>query len=145
MNYNILADLMVVTHFLWILFLFFGALWGVRHKTVRLLHLLGLALAFYIQLSGKYCPLTLLELYFRSKYRSSPNYGGSFIIYYLEKIVYLQVPQFLILIATVLLCGFNLFIYLRYWRNRSVLKRRPDRPATPVDKGKQGPGNRIDR
>lgn len=118
MGYRILADLLVFVHFLWILFLFFGAFWGIRHKTVRLFHLLGLALAFYIQVFDQYCPLTHLEFYFRSRQNPITNYSGSFIIYYMEKIVYLQIPQFLILIATVFLCVFNPLLYLLLFLKR---------------------------
>ncbi|MBI4767597.1 MAG: DUF2784 domain-containing protein [Deltaproteobacteria bacterium] len=118
MVYKILADLMVLFHFLWILFLFFGVFWGIRYKAVRLFHLFGLGFAFFIQLFDKYCPLTHLEVFFRAKQNPATNYSGSFIIYYMEKIIYLQIPQALILILTILLCGFNLFIYLGCWRKR---------------------------
>ncbi len=118
MIYKILADLIVLLHFLWILFLFFGAFWGVRNKTARIIHLFGLGVAFLIQLCGWYCPLTHLEVYFRSKHDSAATYSGSFIIYYLEKMVYLQVPNYLILFATIVLCAFNLYLYFSYWRKR---------------------------
>ncbi len=96
MGYKILADLMVLFHFLWILFLFFGVFWGIRYKAVRLFHLFGLALAFF-QLFDKYCPLTHPEAFFRAKHNPAMHYRVSFIIYYMGKIVYLQVPPFLIL------------------------------------------------
>ena len=114
MGYKILADLMVLLHFLWILFLFFGAYWGVRVRAVRILHLFGLALAFYTQLFDRYCPLTHLEVYFRSKHNPATTYAGSFLIYYLEKMVYLEIPHVLILALTVFLCVFNLVLYLGY-------------------------------
>jgi hypothetical protein len=118
MGFKILADLMVLFHFLWILFLFLGFFWGIRFRTVRLFHLFGLALAFYIQLFDRYCPLTHLELYFRSRHAPISYYSGSFIIYYMEKIIYLQVPQIIVLIATVFLCIFNLLYYLGYFRKK---------------------------
>jgi hypothetical protein len=107
---------MVCLHFFWILFLFFGALWGIRNKGVRLFHLLGIGLAFFIQVLDWYCPLTHLEVYFRSKHDPTMAYSGSFLIYYIEKLVYLQIPRYLILILTIFLCAFNLFLYLGYFR-----------------------------
>ena len=112
---------MVLFHFLWILFLFFGVFWGVRNKTVRVFHLFGLTLAFYTQLFDRYCPLTQLEVYFRSKHDPATTYSGSFIIYYMEKIVYLQIPHVLILAVTIFLCVFNLVLYLGYWEKGNGL------------------------
>ncbi len=114
--YKILADLTVLLHFLWILFLFFGALGGTRNKMVRYFHLFGLGLAFLIQVLDWYCPLTHLEVYFRSKHDPAMSYSGSFLIYYIEKVVYLQIPRYLILVLTIFLCGFNLFFYFG-WGN----------------------------
>jgi hypothetical protein len=109
---KILADVVVLVHFLWILFLFLGALWGIRHKVVRLFHLSGLAFAFIIQIFDWYCPLTYLEVWLRSKHSPSLTYTGSFIIYYVEKIVYLQLSRSLVFILTILLCGLNIWLYL---------------------------------
>src|SRR4030042_5455959 len=122
MGYEILADLMVFFYFLWILFLFFGVFWGIRYKTVRLFHLFGLGFAFFIQLFDWYCPLTHLEVFFRAKHNPATNYSGSFIINYMEKIIYLQIPQFLILTATIFLCAVNLFLYLVYFRKGGAQK-----------------------
>lgn len=116
MPYKILADLTVLLHFLWILFLFFGALGGTRNRTVRYFHLLGLGLAFLLQVLDWYCPLTHLEVYLRSKHDPAMAYSGSFLIYYIEKVVYLQIPRYLILVLTIFLCGFNLFFYFG-WGN----------------------------
>ncbi len=110
---KILADVVVLIHFLWILFLFLGALWGIKHKIVRLFHLSGLAFAFIIQIFDWYCPLTHLEVWLRSKHSPSLTYTGSFIIYYVEKIVYLQLSRSLVFILTILLCGLNIWLYLR--------------------------------
>ncbi len=123
MIYKILADSMVCLHFFWILFLFFGAVWGIRKKAVRMVHLFGLGLALLIQALDWYCPLTHLEVYFRSKQDPTMAYSRSFIIYYLEKVIYLEVPRYLILMITLLLCGFNLFLYLAAFRKRAGLKK----------------------
>ena len=113
MYYKVFADTVVLTHFLWILFLLLGVLWGRSNKLVKIFHLSGLAFAFIIQILDWYCPLTYLELWLRSKHVSSLTYTGSFIIHYIEKIVYIELSRFLVLLFTIFLCVFNLWIYLK--------------------------------
>jgi hypothetical protein len=113
MPYRILADIVVLIHFLWILFLFFGALWGRKVKAVKVFHLMGLAFALIIQIFDWYCPLTHLEVWLRSKHAPDLTYAGSFIIHYMEEIVYIELSRLLILILTVALCGFNGWLYLK--------------------------------
>jgi hypothetical protein len=113
MPYKILADIVVLIHFVWIVFLFFGALWGIRNKWARIFHLSGLAFAFVIQIFDWYCPLTHLEVLLRSKHSPTVAYAGSFIIHYVEKIVYIEISRFLVLVFTILLCGLNAWLYLR--------------------------------
>jgi len=113
MIYKILADSTVLIHFLWIFFLFFGALWGAKNRAIKIFHLSGLAFAFVIQIFNWYCPLTHLEVWLRSKHNPTLTYTGSFIIYYVEKIVYLELSRWVVLLFTIFLCGFNLWVYLK--------------------------------
>ena len=112
MIYKILADLMVALHLAWIVFLFLGAWWGVRRRWVKGFHLSGLSFAFLIQIFDWYCPLTHLEVYFRTRHNPAKSYAGDFVIQYLEQVVYLQVPPYVIVIGTILLCGVNLVVYI---------------------------------
>lgn len=113
MLYRILADLVVFLHFLWILFLIFGIFLGIRYRLIRIAHISGLAFAVIIQVFGWYCPLTDLEVWLRSKYDPNLFYTGSFIVHYIEKIVYVDVSRGLIFVSSVLLCGINAWFYLR--------------------------------
>lgn len=113
MPYGVLADAVVLVHFLWIVFLFLGGLWGRRNRPVRILHISGLVLAFGVQATGWYCPLTYLEVYLRAKADPSGGYAGSFIARYAEEIVYIDLSRGLIFAATVGLCAFNAWLYLR--------------------------------
>ena len=113
MLYKILADIVVLIHFLWIVFLFFGAFWGIKNKAAKIFHLSGLAFAFIIQIFDWYCPLTHLEVWLRSKHSPFLTYGGSFIIHYVEKIVYIEISRFVVFVFTILLCGLNAWLYLR--------------------------------
>ncbi len=113
MIYKILADSVVLIHFLWIVFLFFGVFWGIKNKVVKIFHLSGLAFAFIIQVFDWYCPLTHLEVWLRSKHTSALTYTGSFIIHYVEEIVYVELSRTLILVLTITLCALNTWLYLR--------------------------------
>jgi hypothetical protein len=112
MPYKILADSVVLIHFLWIVFLFLGAYWGTKNKVVRIFHLSGLVFAFVIQVFDWYCPLTHLEVWLRSKHDFALTYTGSFIPHYIEKIVYIELSRTLVLFLTLLLCGLNAWLYL---------------------------------
>ncbi len=112
MIYKILADSVVFVHFLWILFLFFGAFFGKRDRVLRIFHISGLCFAILIQIFGWYCPLTYLEVWLRSKQASNATYTGSFIVYYVEKIVYIELSRPLIFAFSIVLFGLNIWVYL---------------------------------
>lgn len=122
MIYKFLADLVVLLHFLWILFLFLGALWGRRNRLIKIFHLGGLGFAILLQTFDWYCPLTYLEVWLRAKHHSGIVYTGSYIIYYLERLIYLEISPFLILIFTLLLSAFNFWIYLKKSVRISTIK-----------------------
>lgn len=112
MLYKILADIVVLIHFLWILFLIFGAFAGIRNKNIKIIHISGLVFAFVIQIFGWYCPLTDLEVWLRSKHDPSLAYAGAFIIHYVEGVIYIEISPWLIFALTLLLIGFNTWFYL---------------------------------
>jgi len=111
--YKIFADIVVLIHFLWIIFLITGGFLGRRNRIIKFFHLGGLFFAFIIQIFEWYCPLTHLETWLREKHDPSLSYSGSFIIHYLEKLIYIELSSWIIFILTVLLIIFNVFLYLR--------------------------------
>jgi len=113
MPYGIFADGVVFIHFLWILFLVFGAFWGVKLRAVRIFHISGLVFAVVIQLFDWYCPLTHLEAWLRSKQGLAAAYPPSFIIYYVQKIVYIELSRVAVSGLTFSLCGFCAWWYFR--------------------------------
>lgn len=113
MLYKVLADIVVLTHFLWIVFLVLGVFLGVRNRLIKILHISGLAFSFIIQIVGWYCPLTHLEFWLRIQHDPAMTYTGSFIIHYVEKIIYVELSRSLIFILTIFLCIFNVWFYLR--------------------------------
>jgi hypothetical protein len=111
MFYSIAADVTVVLHLLWILFLVFGAFIGRKFKWVKRLHIGGIIFAIVIQALGWYCPLTHLEIWLRRMHDPSNSYTGSFIIHYIEKIVYIDINPKIISILTVLLALVSTWLY----------------------------------
>jgi hypothetical protein len=113
MFYKILADITVFIHFLWILFLIFGAFAGVRSRVIKIFHISGIVLALSFQLLNWYCPLTYLEAWLRAQHSPAHTYTGSFIVHYMEKIVYLEVSRTMIFVLTVIIGVLNVGIYLK--------------------------------
>ncbi len=111
MPYKIAADLIVFIHFLWILFLIFGFFLGRKYKTFKVVHITGLCFALIIQIFGWYCPLTYIEIWLREKHNPALSYSGSFIIYYVEKIVYIELSRWIIFILTAILVLISLYFY----------------------------------
>jgi len=113
MLFKILADAVVITHFLWIVFLVFGAIAGRRYRSIKSIHICGLVFAIILQAFDWYCPLTHLEVWLRTHHDPGQAYTGSYIIHYLEKVIYLEVDRRVIVVLTAALCGANGLIYSR--------------------------------
>jgi len=78
----------------------------------RSLHLLGIFYVASLSILGKYCPLTILENELRSRYAMSSVYSGSFIVHYLEKLVYPDVNPLVIQIPTVFIAVFTIVVFI---------------------------------
>lgn len=113
MFYRFLADIVVLIHFLWILFLISGAVWGRKRKVVKIIHASALVFALMLAIFGWYCPLTYIEVWLRARHDPSLTYSGSFIAYYAEKLIYIEIPRYIITLLTIFLCGFNTWLYLK--------------------------------
>ena len=87
MFYSILADLVVVLHFLFVLFAVAGAILVFKWRQVIYLHVPVALWAVYIEFSGRICPLTPLENELRIKSGES-GYPGSFVEHYLVPVLY---------------------------------------------------------
>jgi len=116
MFYRITADLTVICHLLWIMFLIFGAVIGVRIKWVRITHLAALGFSVLLQLNGWICPLTHFEVWLRRK--AGGGYSGEFIRHYMEKLVYLDVSRWLVFTLTVAVIGVKIWLYFFWLVNR---------------------------
>ncbi|MFZ0395028.1 MAG: DUF2784 domain-containing protein [Terracidiphilus sp.] len=128
-NYDLLivtaaAILTLLIHLAWILFVIFGALWTRRRPVWSAIHILALLWGIVVEVSPWPCPLTLAENYFEAGAGTAP-YRGGFLLHYLDAMVYPNLPDWLITVTGVAVCGFNLGIYL--WRFRGLLRRNHER------------------
>ena len=113
MAYEFAADLTALAHFAFILFVIFGVLLGRRKRVWRYLHLASMAYAVSIEVFYWYCPLTYLEQYLREK-AGVGSFEEGFIAHYLNALIYLNAPQWSLILAAVVVLTVNLGLYI-YW------------------------------
>ncbi|MDP9202432.1 MAG: DUF2784 domain-containing protein [Gemmatimonadota bacterium] len=87
MIYRALADLVLVVHLAFVLFVVLGGLLVLRWPRVALLHVPATVWGVLIEYSGWICPLTPLENSFRRS-GGQPEYSGSFIQHYIQPVLY---------------------------------------------------------
>ena len=124
MPYVLLADLVLVIHATFILFVVFGGLLVLCRRRLIWLHIPAAAWGILIELQGWICPLTYLENDLRTAAGRS-GYAVGFIDHYLAPLVYPSAlghaTQVLLALAVLFI---NAVIYALVWRN---LRTRPDR------------------
>jgi len=87
MIYRLLADGALILHLLFILFVVCGSLIVGRWPRLALLHLPAVCWGTFIEVSGRLCPLTDLEVEFH-RAAGEAGYAGGFIEHYLVPIIY---------------------------------------------------------
>lgn len=87
MTYRLLADSTLVLHLLFIGFVICGGLMALRTPRLALLHIPAACWGAFIELTGRVCPLTTLEVALR-RAAGEAGYSESFIEHYLLPIIY---------------------------------------------------------
>jgi hypothetical protein len=119
--YGVLADVVLGVHLLWILWVILGALLTRHRPLLAGLHILSLIYGILIEVGPWTCPITLAEQWLEGKAGMTP-YTGSFLVHYLEALVYPNVPQSVLVWGAAAVAAFNLGIYgRRFWRNRQPI------------------------
>jgi len=125
------ANLVVLIHFLYILFLILGPLLFLRWRRVRTVHLVAVGLAVLIQGFAFLCPLTALEFWLR-RGRLPTGPESTFILRYIEPLVYPGLTQETITGLTVLLAAATVLLYLWDPRGKGVTEARTgEKQMTP--------------
>ena len=118
MLYRIAADLTLVLHLGFILFVACGAVLALRWRWLPLLHLPAAAWGAYVELAGAFCPLTRLENHLLGM-AGREAYADSFVEHYLLPLIYpaalTRELQYALGAGVLLL---NVVLYARVWRSR---------------------------
>jgi hypothetical protein len=123
MIYRVLADLILVLHLAFIVFVVAGGLLALRLSWVPLVHLPAALWGVFIEASGRVCPLTPLENALRRAAGAS-GYAGGFIEHYLVPAIYppaLSHQVQLELAGLVVLA--NALVYSVVWRQHRSARR----------------------
>jgi hypothetical protein len=111
-------------HLLWILAVVFGAAFTRGRPVWSGLHVASLIWGIVVELAPIACPLTLAEQYFETGAGMQP-FEGSFIMHYLDKLIYPNLPWWVVAVAGTAICVVNLAIYGRRfitWRRTKVAR-----------------------
>ena len=116
MTYKVLADLVVVFHFLFIVFAMIGGVLALRWRWIAWLHLPCVAWGAAVELTGRICPLTPLENSLRAA-GGAAGYPGGFIEHYLLAAIYpAGLTRDIQLVLAGILLSFNGVVYFFVWR-----------------------------
>jgi hypothetical protein len=128
-----LADLLLLTHALWVLFMIVGLPLGLlfRSSAIRWVHFLGMSATALFAATGVYCPLTIWEEGARQSADPGFSYGGSFLARHLGPILYpelspallrgISVGWFLITVLSMIIWRPDLTSFRGKKKNRKVL------------------------
>lgn len=104
----LLADLILVLHTLFVVFVVFGLVFillggargwhWVRNPWFRWLHLLAIATVVAQAWLGILCPLTTLEMRLREQ-GGGDIYAGSFVAHWLDKLLYYHAPGWVFMLV----------------------------------------------
>jgi len=109
---KLIADALVVLHFLFIIFVIFGGFSTLKWPRIALIHIPCAIWGALIEFYGWVCPLTHFEHYFRET-ASGVGYSGGFIQHYLIPIIYpYGLTKDIQLGLGIMVVSLNLFIYL---------------------------------
>ena len=115
--YELLANLTLIAHLIFILFVIFGGMLFFIFSKIIYIHIPSLLWGIYIELTNSICPLTYLENWFLYKSELS-TYSSGFINNYLFPIIYPEgLTAEIQIYLGVSLIVINIFIYGSIYKN----------------------------
>jgi hypothetical protein len=121
MLYRLAADAVLLLHLAFIVFALLGAAFAARRRWLVVVHLPAAAWGFFVELTGRICPLTYAENFLRIKAGQS-GYTDSFIEHYLLAVLYpaglTREVQF-VLAGAVIVINVAIYAWLFYPRHAS--------------------------
>ena len=118
MLYRILADLVVVLHFAFVLFVVLGGLFALRWPRAAWIHLPAGLWGAGIEFLAGICPLTPLENHLR-RLGGEAGYSGGFVEHYVLPVLYpAGLTHGIQLVLGTVVVVLNVAVYAVVWRRR---------------------------
>lgn len=126
MIFSVLADLAVLVHAMFVIFVVCGGLAVLRWPRLAWLQLPAALWGAIIEFKGWICPLTYLENHFR-QLSGAAGYSGSFIEHYLEPLLYpLGLTSRFQVCMALAVVGLNAaFYFCLWWKVSRTFRRVP--------------------
>lgn len=121
MAYRILAEIVLVLHFCFVIFVALGGLLVLRRGWIAWLHLPAVIWGILIEFFWWACPLTTFENYLR-ELGGEAGYATGFIDYYVSAVLYTPLSPQVRMLLGILLIVFNLLVYLYLLRRRNFFR-----------------------
>jgi hypothetical protein len=116
MMYPLLADLVLIVHLAFVVFVLCGGLLVLRWRWIAWLHLPAIAWGAFVEFSGWICPLTPLENWLRAQ-GGETAYRSDFIAQYLLPVLYPgDLTRDLQLLLGTVVVILNTAVYWWLWR-----------------------------
>lgn len=121
MLYRYLADLLVLIHFAFVLFVVLGGLLALRWPRAAWFHLPAALWGAGIEFAAGICPLTPLENHLR-RLGGEAGYTGGFVEHYVLPVLYpAGLTHDVQLVLGTFVVVFNVVVYALVWRRRRKL------------------------
>lgn len=117
MFFQLAGEIVLLFHLAFIVFALFGAAIAARWRWIIIFHLPAATWGFFVELTGRICPLTYWENHLRVKAGLS-GYTGGFIEHYVLAVIYpagLTIEVQFILASVVAVVNIAIYGWL-YWR-----------------------------
>ena len=126
MFYNFLADLVVVLHSFFVLFVLLGGFLVLWKPSVAWYHLPAVFWAAWLEFSGWICPLTPLENLLRQK-GGVAGYNVGFVEHYIVPILYpTSLTRQMQFTLGMIVLSLNIGVYFIVWMRMRKLRRNQD-------------------
>lgn len=122
-----LVAIVLVLHLLWILWVLSGVLFTRGRPGLTAFHFASLVWGIIVEIGPWPCPLTMAEDWLE-RHAGMQTWSGSFIVHYLDKIIYPNIPVPVIIWFAVAVCAANLAVYA--WRLAKTLRKAPQGTTT---------------
>lgn len=111
MSYRLMADIVVLLHFTFILFVLMGGILSIWWRKIVWIHIPAAGWGVLIEFAGWICPLTPLENRLRAK-GGEAGYPGGFVEKYILPVIYpTELTREIQIILGILVITVNLVIY----------------------------------